>query len=352
MFKDVGILGGLVVCALVGQFFATLLTPVFTPKEATPALVSQASFIAMFVGYTIGAFLLVWIALLTRFSIGSPLLFVLFVAHALVGAVELGTDNWIQNITGNILTSEQGKWLFVFTSLTMFVLRFCSEFIEKRIGLSPVGILFTCAVLACVGLVLTSRIETFLFALVALSVYGVGKTFFWPTMLAVASDRFPRTGAVAISIMGGIGMMSAGLIGAPGLGYFKDRYSGAALEQADPTVFAAYKAAQPSRFLPFIFPEATGLDGTKLGGVQEKLNTARTELAKAGNRDPKAALERLTAEERTVHASSITGDRQTLVADAAIPGALAVIYLGMLIYFAAIGGYRPIHIDEIKGAPA
>jgi hypothetical protein len=264
----------------------------------------------------------------------------------------LGTDNWIQNITGNILTSEQGKWLFVFTSLTMFVLRFCSEFIEKRIGLSPVGILFTCAVLACVGLVLTSRIETFLFALVALSVYGVGKTFFWPTMLAVASDRFPRTGAVAISIMGGIGMMSAGLIGAPGLGYFKDRYSGAALEQADPTVFAAYKAAQPSRFLPFIFPEATGLDGTKLGGVQEKLNTARTELAKAGNRDPKAALERLTAEERTVHASSITGDRQTLVADAAIPGALAVIYLGMLIYFAAIGGYRPIHIDEIKGAPA
>ena len=33
-------------------------------------------------------------------------------------------------------------------------------------------------------------------------------------MLAVASDRFPRTGAIAISIMGGIGMLSAGLIGA------------------------------------------------------------------------------------------------------------------------------------------
>ena len=59
----------------------------------------------------------------------------------------------------------------------------------------------------------------------ALTVYGVGKTFFWPTMLAVASDRFPRTGAVAISIMGGIGMMSAGLIGGPGLGYAKDRFA-------------------------------------------------------------------------------------------------------------------------------
>lgn len=60
-----------------------------------------------------------------------------------------------------------------------------------------------------------SGITSFTGALLALSVYAVGKTFFWPTMLAVASDRFPRTGAIAMSIMGGIGMMSAGLIGGP-----------------------------------------------------------------------------------------------------------------------------------------
>ena len=70
---------------------------------------------------------LVVVAVLTRFSLGSFLLFVLFVTHALVGAVELGTDGWIQNITGNILTSEQGKILFVFTSATMFALRFCAD---------------------------------------------------------------------------------------------------------------------------------------------------------------------------------------------------------------------------------
>ena len=57
--------------------------------------------------------------------------------------------------------------------------------------------------------------------------------------------------------------------------------------------FAEFKAATPSKFLPFIFPEATGLDGTKLGNVQEKLNTARADLAKSGNKDPQAALEKL-----------------------------------------------------------
>ena len=84
--------------------------------------------------------LLIVVAIMTGFSMGAWLLFVLFVAHLLVGAVELGTDGWIQNITGNILTPAQGKILFVFTSAVMFSLRFCADFIEKKIGLSPVGI--------------------------------------------------------------------------------------------------------------------------------------------------------------------------------------------------------------------
>jgi MFS family permease len=342
MFKDVGLLGSLVVGGLLILFFSGLFSPLlqrFAGLEPT-----TAGRVATVVGSAISGALVLAVVLLTRFSLGSLILFTLFVTHALVGAVELGTDNWIQNITGNILTSQEGKWLFVFTSLTMFVLRFCADFIEKKIGLSPVGILLTCAVLACVGLLLTSRVDSFIGAMLALTVYGVGKTFFWPTMLAVASDRFPRTGAIAISIMGGIGMMSAGLIGAPGLGYFKDRYAGERLQSVSPTLFDQYRAEQPSHFLPFIFPPATGLDGKKLGEVQQKLGGAREQLAKEG-KDPKEALGGLTSDEQAVIEASITGDRQTLVADAAIPATMAVIYLGLLVYFASIGGYKPVHID-------
>lgn len=342
MFKDVGILGGAVACFLIFQFFQALITPwagMVVPEDSAPL-------VGTVIGAVIGLSLLLGIALITNFSLGSPILFVLFVAHALVGAVELGTDSWIQNITGNILTSQEGKWLFVFTSLLMFVLRFCSEFIEKRIGLSPVGILLVCALLACLGLNLSSRIETFAYALVALTVYGIGKTFFWPTMLAVASDRFPRTGAIAISIMGGIGMMSAGLNGSPGLGYAKDRFAGEALQKADPAAFQEFKAEKPSSFLPLIFPPATGLDGKKLGAVQEKLTKAREELVKTGNNDRKAPLNSLTAKEQTVLAASIAGDRKTLVADSFIPAVMAVLYLGLMVYFASIGGYKPVHIHS------
>jgi MFS family permease len=346
MFKDVGILGGLIVCLLLSLFFSSVITPILTPANATPEQADTAARTATYLGYGVSGVLLIAVAVLTNFSIGSFILFVLFIAHALVGAVELGTDNWIQNITGNILTSEQGRWLFVFTSFLMFTLRFCADFIEKRIGLSPVGILLSCAVLACVGLNLTSGIATFGGALLALAVYAVGKTFFWPTMLAVASDRFPRTGAVAISIMGGIGMMSAGLIGAPGLGYAKDRFAGEAVQQADPTTFSRYKADKPSKFL--VFADSHGLDGKKLGEVQEKLKGIRKELDQQGVADPRAAMDRLTPEERQVIQASITGDRKTLVADSIIPAILAVIYLGLLVYFKAIGGYKPVHIGYVE----
>ena len=326
MFKDVGLLGGALVCGLLILFFSGLLQPIL---ESVMGLSPEnAGRFANVIAYAISGASLVAVLIITKFSLGSLLLFTLFVAHALVGAVELGTDGWIQNITGNILTSGEGKILFVFTSLLMFLLRFCADFIEKKVGLSPIGILLACSILACLGLLLTSRVETFLGAMLALTVYGVGKTFFWPTMLAVASDRFPRTGAVAISIMGGIGMMSAGLVGSPGLGYFKDRYAGEELQKADPALYATYKAEKPSKFLPLIFPPATGLDGRRLGEVQEAIRQ-------------KSA----TPEQTTVQQANIRGDRRTLIADAFIPATMAVIYLGLLVYFASIGGYKPVHID-------
>ena len=311
MFKDVGILGAAVACFLISKFFADIF-------KASPN--------ANLIGYAIGGVLLLAVAAITRFSLGSVLLFVLFVTHALVGAVELGTDGWIQNITGNLFTSEQGKYLFIWTSAIMFGLRFCAHWIENTLKLSPVGLLFVCAAIAAVGLQLASGMTTFGVALVALGVYAVGKTFFWPTMLAVASDRFPRTGAVAISIMGGIGMLSAGMIGGPGLGYLKDRFAGEELKTKDAALFEEYKAPQASKFLNIESTAAVGLDGKKLG-------------------EAKDAKENRTPAQKTVVEADQTGDRHTLKFDSFIPATMAAIYLLMLLYFKTIGGYKIVHID-------
>jgi hypothetical protein len=280
-----------------------------------------------------------------KFAMGAAVLFVLFVTHALVGAVELGTDGWIQNITGNLFTSEQGKYLFIWTSAIMFGLRFCAHWIEKTLKLSPIGLLLVCSIIACVGLNLASTMESFTMALVALGIYAVGKTFFWPTMLAVVGDRYPQTGAVAMSIMGGIGMLSAGLIGGPGLGYCKDRFAGEALKTTDAAIYAEYQASVPSTFLNLPSTSAFGLDGKKLGEANDRLLAVRKEIEAAGG-DLKTAIDKLDSKDRTVITASINGDRATLKADSYIPATMAVIYLLLLLYFKGIGGYKAVKIDE------
>ena len=347
MFKDVGILGALVVTYLLVLFFNTnaiypmdmasswtlgiilvVVAGMMTRQQTevsmqSLALLAVCTLMGVYAQHafnlpTLGAViiagaLLVGLGVTFKWAVGAFLLFVLFITHALVGAVELGTDGWIQNITGNILSSPESKILFVFTSACMFGLRFCAGWIEEKLGLSPIGILLVSAIAACIGLNISSGMETFAGAMIALFIYGIGKTFFWPTMLAVASDRYPRTGAIAISIMGGIGMLSAGLIGSPGLGYAKDRFATEALAETDKAVLQQYvardepkkqegedtksdanatqsgnataeaSALQPEKISNFLFfGAAKALDGKKLGAIQGTLKTAREILPSGG----------------------------------------------------------------------
>ena len=327
MFREIGILGGLVVCFLLALFFSGTLTPLLQKAE-----VANAGHVASYIGYGIAGVLLIIVAAITKCSIGAWMLFVLFVAHALVGAVELGTDGWIQNITGNILTPAQGKILFVWTSFVMFGLRFCAHWIERTFKLSPPSLLMVCSIVAAVGLNLVSGVNAFITAMAALTVYAAGKAFFWPTMLAVAGDRFPRTGAIAMSFMGGIGMMSAGIIGSAGLGYCKDRFSTDELQKNNPEILAQYKAEKASKFL--FLKEVPGIDGKKL---EAALN---------------AKDEERTPDQKIVVEASIKGDRKTLVADSFIPAAMAVIYLLLVLYFKATGGYKVLTVEGGDAKPA
>ena len=357
MTKDIGILGGAVVCYLLTLFFAGALgletitanvigvilliaTAMVSRLIKKPSLESLAAIavcalialqaqsalhLSNTAGLAITIALVMGLGLTMGWTFGSILLFVLFITHALVGAVELGTDGWIESITGNLFTADQGNALFIWTSAIMFGLRFCAHFIETKLGLSPIGILVTSALLAFGGLQLASGMDSFPIALIALGIYALGKTFFWPTMLAVVGDRFPRSGAVAMSIMGGIGMLSAGLIGGPGLGYAKDRFTGEALQQSAPAVYAANKASSESKFL-FLAP-VTAVAGDKLEAAK-----------KAG--------EKGSADQKAIVAANQAGDRATLKADSFIPLTMAAIYLLLLFYFKSLGGYRALKIEE------
>lgn len=283
----------------------------------------------------------------------APLLLLLLLIHALVGYVELGTDSWISSITGTIMGSpEKGLLLFVYTSGLMFVLRFFAGPIVHRI--SPIGLLFVSAIFGALGLTLLSRAETVAVCIIAASVYGVGKTFLWPTMLGVVSERFPKGGAITIGAIGGVGMLSAGLLGGPGIGFKQDYFASANLKEKAPAAYERYKADGENSFLGF---KTVGLDGSKVGVLKDggkELDRATELLAKENRTDANhaklvswwAGAKATAAEDKaTVDAAGLSGGRNALRVTAFIPATMAVLYLLILLYFKAKGGYKAVHIE-------
>jgi hypothetical protein len=205
----------------------------------------------------------------------------------------------------------------------MFALRFFAGPIVHKI--SPLGLLFTSAVFGAIGLILVGSVGSGIALVLAATVYGLGKTFFWPTMLGVVSEQFPKGGAITIGAIGGVGMLSAGLLGSPGIGYKQDYFASDYLKTASPEVYDQYKSPTPKKFL--VFPEIQGLDGTKVGAVRTKPTEMRT------------------AEETMVHNADLYGGRTALKATAAVPAIMAICYLGLILYFKARGGYRQVHVE-------
>jgi MFS family permease len=142
----------------------------------------------------------------------NPLFLVFLVLMFMTAATELGPDQWFPSIMGKI-TGLQGVWFTIVTSSFMFVLRFFAGPLAHKI--SPLGMLLGCSILSAIGLFwlgsLTDSSSTTT-AFLAAIVFGIGKTYFWPTMLGVTSERFPRGGSLLMCLMGGCGMLSIAVV--------------------------------------------------------------------------------------------------------------------------------------------
>ncbi len=287
----------------------------------------------------------------------SPILLFLFLIHAMIGYVELGTDSWIQNITTTVLSNETLALIaFIWTNLLMFTLRFFAGPIVHRIN--PIGLLFVSAILGTVGLLLLGMpfTNTAVLWLAAVTVYGIGKTFYWPTMLGVISERYPRGGALALGISGGIGMISAGFLGGPLIGYKQDYAASTELRQKAPETYARYKADEATAPLPVI-PPIAGLDNAKVAVLKDNASQLTSDLAllrQSGRTDKNLeALEQwwetqgkpnADTDKKFVLPAELDGGKQALTWTAAVPATMAVCFLLLLLYFRLAGGYKQVHL--------
>ena len=142
---------------------------------------------------------------------GRPIFLLLFICMWMTAAVELGPDQWFPSVMSS-LTGIQGILFLVYTAGLMFILR---TYFAGIAHASPIGTLVVCAVLSAVGLYWLGSLQpgvSPVIAFAAATIFGIGKTYFWPTMLGVTAEQFPRGGALLLGLMGGAGMLSVAVV--------------------------------------------------------------------------------------------------------------------------------------------
>ena len=137
-----------------------------------------------------------------------PLFLLFCICNGLGSAAELGPDQWFPKVMGDLIPQLQGVLFLVYTAGLMFTLRtFGGDWSQRN----PIVTTIFCALGTCIGLYWLGSLhpgDGAILAFTAATVFGVGKTFFVPTMLGLASEQLPRGGALAMSVMGGFGMLA------------------------------------------------------------------------------------------------------------------------------------------------
>ncbi|WP_372749594.1 sugar MFS transporter [Litorivivens sp.] len=135
----------------------------------------------------------------------APSYFIWFFAMMITAAAELAPGQWVDLALTHVV-GMQGILVLIYVSMLMFVMRHFAGAIAKRI--SSVGLLFVGCIFAATGLYGLSLSTSPLTAFASATLWGIGVCYFWPTMLSVVSERYPRGGALFLGLTGFAGGLS------------------------------------------------------------------------------------------------------------------------------------------------
>ena len=243
-------------------------------------------------------------------TLGRPMFIFLLLIMIPLATTELGTDSWISDLMTPVMGAigYQGGWVLVYTSFIMMMLRLFAGSIVHRI--SPLGLLACSAAIAGCGLIALSYSAGW-YIIAAATLYGFGKSFFWPTMLGVVAEQYPEGGALTLNVTGAVGMLGVGVVGAALLGNIQDRQVYRDLHAKDPAILKPASKERRRR--------ACLANMTHLMKIKPQLcpRIRKTVVDGITNQAKKSALSTV----------------------AIFPGIMLVCYLILLAYFRSKGGY-------------
>ena len=301
MLKEVGIIGALIIISLmvfeVGNFF-------------NASLLLKIIIIVIFAG-SFGVYVR---------SLGRPLFIFLLLIMFPLATTELGTDSWIVDLMSKEMGNMglQAGWILVYTAAIMTIFRSAAGPLLRVF--KPIGLLIFCSIVAAIGLFSLSLATGILIFVVA-TIYGFAKAYFWPTMMGIAGERFPRGGALTINMITAVGMIGVGIVGAVFLGFVQDT-------ETDRKILAFDQDEQTELHTEYVTVEKKSLFGDYMSLDMDKLESAPED------------------DKNIVSDIQLNAQKSALKMVAILPLIMLVCFIILLLYFRSIGGYKSITLVE------
>ena len=136
----------------------------------------------------------------------SPLFLFMMFCMAFTAISEFGPQQWTSLILSNS-GAQPMLILALITGLMAIGRYFGGEIVHK---LDQTGVLLGSAILTTVGVYLLST-STGSMVYVAAITFAIGVCYFWPNMIGFVAEKIPASGALGMSMVGAVGMLSTAI---------------------------------------------------------------------------------------------------------------------------------------------
>ncbi len=134
----------------------------------------------------------------------SPLFIFMMVCMWFTAQTEFGPTQWVELILKS--SGAQPMLVLALITGTMAVARYFGGEVVHRFNTT--GVLLGSAILASLGLFLFTQITGPAVYGIAI-IFALGVAYFWPNMIGFVADYIPKSGALGMSIVGAVGMLSS-----------------------------------------------------------------------------------------------------------------------------------------------
>tara|TARA_A200000113_G_scaffold217206_2_gene223357 strand:+ start:1455 stop:2612 length:1158 start_codon:yes stop_codon:yes gene_type:complete len=137
----------------------------------------------------------------------NPLFWFIGFCMLLTASTELATTQRISSLLEETVSNPILVLAFI-NGIMMVGRLFAGDIVHK---LSITKMLLFSAVFSFLGLLWLSS-ATGMASFLAAAVFAIGVCYFWPTMLSFVAEKIPSSGALGLSLMGGLGMFSVAIV--------------------------------------------------------------------------------------------------------------------------------------------